>query len=850
MPQSPNEPPEPIHVGVPPTEADLAELARSPAATRGLAWALLRGDSLAEDAHQDVLLSALERPPHIERGWVGWFRAAVRRRTLHLARHEGLRVERQGIVAPEEHVARGDAPSDAVSREELRERLIAEVMALSQPYRTPIYLRYFEQLDVQQIAEHLERPVSTVQTQLQRGLAMLRTRLAASSDNEGGDWAQWMASLLGPIGITPMGVGPGAGALQDTGASVLPSEVGVGSMVLKGAGVALLGMTALLTWRAVHQDSVSDTGDGTGSSTQIVPGTRSPDNGTRALSEATRSTSERTPPTTTSPLTEMPGPEASPPLGMAFDLLVLAETDGRPLASAKAMLFVSSNPALTGAPTPDELASALSAGKDGAIQLSGQAGAWVRIAAPGFVSSTIALPAAPMPLRVYLPAAHELRVHVPVSWAAVEVVAWRVERYPLDVPPIKLVPATPGTSPNSSGAVYMAQLAPGQYLVRARQSRGPWADGALLDLRHSEIVTWSALDSSEPDLEVHFSGVVAPELPLTGLLLTEGAEQIIRERRSLGGAPLVFPSMQPGDYQLLVSTPSGDIERLPITVEHGQGAQRVALELHPGSLHVEIESQLPGSAETEVYLIGPLGQRPTLHQAIGWATDFAALRPGRYELWARSPGSIDTLSLQIADQPQRVNLVIGQGALAQLTYSGAPPLARHEVVLVTPSGVKLSLLHGLEFGSASVLGSSPGVVDPQSTHGSLGISLPAGTYRVLVSFDDFVAPAQTFAVGVGEHVEIHAPRSVPTCQLQLMRAGRVVAHEVVELAGHPPGVGPYSVAPGTLWMLQRVTDAQGRIELPVVVGECSVTCSGGSLKTFVLKADTRHLTLDLAATPD
>ena len=68
----------------------------------------------------------------------------------------------------------------SVAREE-RARIRAAVAALPELYRVVIVLRYFNELAVDEIAQVVGRPPSTVGVQLLRGRALLRRALEASA---------------------------------------------------------------------------------------------------------------------------------------------------------------------------------------------------------------------------------------------------------------------------------------------------------------------------------------------------------------------------------------------------------------------------------------------------------------------------------------------------------------------------------------------------------------------------------------------------------------------------------------------------------------------------------------------
>ncbi len=61
--------------------------------------------------------------------------------------------------------------------------LFHAVMALPQKYRTPIYLHYYEEYGVAEIAAILKLPKNTICTQLRRGRDLLRTSMLEEADN-------------------------------------------------------------------------------------------------------------------------------------------------------------------------------------------------------------------------------------------------------------------------------------------------------------------------------------------------------------------------------------------------------------------------------------------------------------------------------------------------------------------------------------------------------------------------------------------------------------------------------------------------------------------------------------------
>jgi RNA polymerase sigma-70 factor (ECF subfamily) len=97
-----------------------------------------------------------------------------RRRARDRARQESPdAAERLAAPEPQE-------PEGALVEREQRERIRAAVVALPELYRVPIVLRYFNDLNLDEIAAITGRPRATVGVQLLRGRALLRTALAGT----------------------------------------------------------------------------------------------------------------------------------------------------------------------------------------------------------------------------------------------------------------------------------------------------------------------------------------------------------------------------------------------------------------------------------------------------------------------------------------------------------------------------------------------------------------------------------------------------------------------------------------------------------------------------------------------
>ncbi|MFT5155006.1 MAG: RNA polymerase sigma-70 factor (ECF subfamily), partial [Planctomycetota bacterium] len=155
---------------------------------RGLARRLVNDDAQAEDLVQDTWLTAIERPP----AHAGNIRAWLGRVVTNLAASRGRSNRRRNFR--EEQAARPEAEefgADLAREAGLTAELVEQVLQLPEPYRAVLLLRYFRGRKPTQIARELDRSLSTVKTQLQRGIERLR----ASFDERYGDREKWCSAL-------------------------------------------------------------------------------------------------------------------------------------------------------------------------------------------------------------------------------------------------------------------------------------------------------------------------------------------------------------------------------------------------------------------------------------------------------------------------------------------------------------------------------------------------------------------------------------------------------------------------------------------------------------------------------
>ncbi len=143
---------------------------------RTLALALTRDENEADDVEQQTWLAAMTSPPSTGESPRGWLTTVAR----NAARKQGR--SRRRRRAREKAVARGEAssvsdPADLAARADAHAQVATAVVALPEPYRQALLLRYLEGLAVAEVATQMGAPLETTRARLRRGREQLRGRL-------------------------------------------------------------------------------------------------------------------------------------------------------------------------------------------------------------------------------------------------------------------------------------------------------------------------------------------------------------------------------------------------------------------------------------------------------------------------------------------------------------------------------------------------------------------------------------------------------------------------------------------------------------------------------------------------
>lgn len=195
---------------------------------RRLAARLVASDDEAEDLVQETWLRAAGRSAEPLLSPRAWLAAVLRRTALLTARAEGRRREGLSRIEPR---ALAPAADESVQRLELSRVLVEEVLALPEPYRTVVTLRFDGGLSVRAIAQRVGAPVPTVKSRLARALALLRERL----DRRAGGRESWLPALVAAAREAPA-LAPWALASKASLAGALGLLVVLGAWFLRSEG--------------------------------------------------------------------------------------------------------------------------------------------------------------------------------------------------------------------------------------------------------------------------------------------------------------------------------------------------------------------------------------------------------------------------------------------------------------------------------------------------------------------------------------------------------------------------------------------------------------------------------------
>lgn len=142
-----------------------------------LARSLVADPHLAADLAQDTTVDALEARPDGSRPLRAWLATVMRNNLAKLRRGESNRGAREESVR---RADRAPAAQEVVERAEAHRNVVQAVLALGEPYRSTLLMRFFEQLSYDEIAAKTGVTRAAVNSRVTRGLAELRARLEST----------------------------------------------------------------------------------------------------------------------------------------------------------------------------------------------------------------------------------------------------------------------------------------------------------------------------------------------------------------------------------------------------------------------------------------------------------------------------------------------------------------------------------------------------------------------------------------------------------------------------------------------------------------------------------------------
>jgi RNA polymerase sigma-70 factor (ECF subfamily) len=147
----------------------LAELLAHAGWARALARQLVGDAARAEELVQDTLGTALDKPPRRAGNLRGWLARVLTNAARQRQRAEDRRVRREAGHARPEALP---SAAELAQTVELQRSLATHLLALEEPYRSTLILRFYRDLSPKAIAAAQGVPAATDRSRLMRGLEL------------------------------------------------------------------------------------------------------------------------------------------------------------------------------------------------------------------------------------------------------------------------------------------------------------------------------------------------------------------------------------------------------------------------------------------------------------------------------------------------------------------------------------------------------------------------------------------------------------------------------------------------------------------------------------------------------
>jgi RNA polymerase sigma factor (sigma-70 family) len=227
----------------PPPSTSIEQLLAHAEWLQRLSVHVVRGEDAA-DLVQDTWVAALRSPPDRTRSARPWLAEVLRNFARRRARDQEARDRREGLTAMDAVAV--PSPEELLDQAEAQRILAELVVALPEPYRTTVLLRYYEGLASTAIASAAGLPEGTVRWRLKEGLRRLRLGL----DERHRSRKVWSGALL------PLATGSPPHVLQKrTLMMASKSKLAVASLVF---ALGVLSASGWLVWRAAREPQKGD----------------------------------------------------------------------------------------------------------------------------------------------------------------------------------------------------------------------------------------------------------------------------------------------------------------------------------------------------------------------------------------------------------------------------------------------------------------------------------------------------------------------------------------------------------------------------------------------------------------
>ncbi len=210
---------------------------------RAVARSMALDAATADDLEQETWLEALRAPPRNDRNLRGWLGTVLRNRARKRGRSGVRRSHHETAAALSLADETAPATAEVVADADAHRRVVEAVLALDEPYRTTLLLRFYEGLPPREIADRMGVPGETVRTRVRRAVERLRESLGGSDPSGLHLWMGAIAPLLGAASPSNSAAG-----LAAKGALAMSMKKTLAAATLAGLLIGGVGALVVAVW--------------------------------------------------------------------------------------------------------------------------------------------------------------------------------------------------------------------------------------------------------------------------------------------------------------------------------------------------------------------------------------------------------------------------------------------------------------------------------------------------------------------------------------------------------------------------------------------------------------------------